>query len=99
MSGPLIAAVVWVLAATITALLPLRRQMVVGFALVLAAPAVIVWIGASHGWLWVLPALLAFLSMFRNPLLYFARRALGRPAPPPPPELAPKAAPGTGRKP
>ena len=33
-----------------------------------------------HGWLWLaLAALFAFLSMFRNPLLYFGRKALGLP--------------------
>jgi hypothetical protein len=41
----------------------------------------LVWIGWEHGWLWLAIGLFAFLSMFRNPLLYFARRALGRPAP------------------
>lgn len=84
MSGALIAAIAWVLAATVTAFLPMRRQMVPGVALLAAAPALILWIGAAHGWPWALGATLAFLSMFRNPLLYFARRALGRPAPLPP---------------
>jgi hypothetical protein len=79
-----VAAIAWVLAATGVALLPMRRQMLPGLLLLLAAPAVIVWIGWTHGWLWTLPALLAVLSMFRNPLLYLARRALGRPARLPP---------------
>ncbi len=84
MTAPLIAAVVWALAATVTALLPMRAQMVPGLALLIAAPVLILWIGATHGWLWAIPALLAFVSMFRNPLLYFYRRATGRPAPLPP---------------
>jgi uncharacterized membrane protein len=84
MTAPLIAAALWALAATATAFLPMRAQMVPGIALLVAAPVLILWIGAVHGWLWAIPALLGFLSMFRNPLLYFARRALGRPAPLPP---------------
>jgi hypothetical protein len=88
MSPPVVAAIFWALAATVTALLPMRRQMVPGLALLVAAPVLILWIGAAHGWLWTLPALAAFLSMFRNPLLYLLRRATGRPAPLPP-ELEP----------
>lgn len=84
MSLPLVLACLWVLAAAATAMLPMRAQMVPGLALLLAAPVLILLIGASHGWLWAIPALLAFVSMFRNPLIYFVRRALGRAAPPPP---------------
>ncbi len=62
----------------------MRAQMIPGIALLVAAPTLIVWIGVAHGWLWAVPALLAFVSMFRNPLLYFYRRATGRPAPMPP---------------
>ena len=80
-STPLILGALWVIASAITAMLPMRRQMVPGIALLLAAPVLLVWIGWVHGWLWLAVGLLAFLSMFRNPLLYFARRALGRPAP------------------
>lgn len=74
-----VAAILWVLAATVTAFLPYRRQFPPGITLLVLAPVVIVWIGYEHGWFWVLPALLAFLSMFRNPLIYMARRAMGRP--------------------
>lgn len=81
MSLPLILGCVWVLAATATAMLPMRRQMVPGIALLILAPVLLVWIGYVHGWLWLAVGLFAFLSMFRNPLLYFLRRALGRPAP------------------
>lgn len=48
---------------------------------VMSAPLLLVWIGWVHGWLWLALGLFAFLSMFRNPLRYFLRRALGRPAP------------------
>ena len=81
MSTPLILGAIWVVAAAVTAMLPMRRQMVPGLALLVAAPVLLVWIGWVHGWLWLAFGLFAFVSMFRNPLLYFLRRALGRPAP------------------
>lgn len=81
MSVPLILGCVWVLAAAVTAMLPMRSQMMPGLALLALAPVLLVWIGWVHGWLWLAFGLFAFLSMFRNPLLYFLRRALGRPAP------------------
>jgi Protein of unknown function (DUF2484) len=81
MSTPLILGCLWVLAAAATAMLPMRRQMVPGLALLAAAPVLLVWIGWVHGWLWLAFGLFAFLSMFRNPLLYFLRRAMGRKAP------------------
>ena len=80
MSWPLILGCVWVLAAAATAMLPMRRQMVPGLTLLAAAPVLLVWIAYVHGWLWLAIGLFAFLSMFRNPLLYFLRRAMGRPA-------------------
>ena len=80
MSTPLTLACIWVLAATAVALLPYRRQMVPGLALLVAAPVLIVWIGVDHGLWWALAALAGFVSMFRNPLMYFGRKALGRPA-------------------
>ena len=80
MSVPLILGCIWVLAAAATAMLPMRRQMVPGLALLAAAPVLLVWIGLVHGWLWLAIGLFAFLSMFRNPLLYVLRRAMGRPA-------------------
>ena len=78
MSWPLILGCVWVLAAAATAMLPMRRQMVPGLALLAAAPVLLVWIGWMHGWLWLAIGLFAFLSMFRKPLWYLTRRALGR---------------------
>lgn len=80
MSTPLILGCLWVLAAAATAMLPMRRQMVPGLALLVAAPALLVWIGLVHGWLWLAVGVFAFLSMFRNPVLYLLRRALGHPA-------------------
>lgn len=84
MSPALIAGCLWVIASAITAMLPMRRQMVPGIALLLAAPVLIGWIGATHGWWWAAFGVFAFLSMFRNPLRYFIKRALGRPVDLPP---------------
>lgn len=81
MSLPLILGSLWVIASAIVAMLPMRAQMVPGVALLIAAPLLLVWIGWVHGWVWLALGLFAFVSMFRNPLRYFARRALGRPAP------------------
>lgn len=72
-------ACLWVLAATVTALLPMRRQYVPGVTLLLLAPVLLVWIGMEHG-LWVaLGCMLAVLSLFRHPLRYLGRKALGLP--------------------
>lgn len=74
-----VAAILWVLAATVTALLPYRLQFPPGITLLVLAPVLIAWIGVEYGWYWAIPALLAFLSMFRNPLIYLTKRLLGRP--------------------
>ena len=79
MSTSLILGCFWVLASTATAMLPMRRQMVPGLALLVAAPVLLWFIASEHG-LWVFGlTLLAALSLFRNPLIYFARRGLGLP--------------------
>lgn len=83
MSTPLILGSLWVIAAAFTAMLPMRRQMLPGLALLGAAPVLLIWIAAVHGRVWLAIGLFALVSMFRRPLLYFLRRALGRPAPPP----------------
>jgi hypothetical protein len=79
MTASLIAACVWAIAATITALLPMKRQMVPGVTLLVTAPLLLGWIGWDHGWLLATLGLLGFLSMMRNPLIYFVKRALGKP--------------------
>ena len=77
MSLPAILACLWVLAATATAALPMRRQYVPGIALLLLAPLLILWLSIVHG-VWIgLVALLAFVSMFRNPLRYLLARLRG----------------------
>ena len=65
-------------AAAITAMLPMRRQYPPGIALLIAAPALLVWIGIAHCWVVAGLGLLGFGSMFRNPLIHLARRLRGR---------------------
>jgi hypothetical protein len=75
----LVAGCLWVLAATVTAMLPFRRQFVPGITLLAAAPVLIGWLWWDYGAIAGVAALAAFVSMFRNPLRYFLRRALGLP--------------------
>ena len=72
------AAIGWVIASTIVAMLPMRMQYVPGVMLLIAASILILWIGLSVAWWAGILALLAFLSMFRNPLRYFLARARGQ---------------------
>ena len=80
LSAPLISGCLWIIAAAATAMLPLRLQRYPGLPLLIAAPVLLVWIGEVHGWLWLAAGLFAFLSMFRRPLNYLGRKALGLPA-------------------
>ncbi|MEX0280366.1 MAG: DUF2484 family protein [Arenibacterium sp.] len=77
MSLAVMLAIFWVMASTIVALLPMRFQYVPGFALLVAAPFLIIFLGYSHGVLAGIGALAAFVSMFRNPLRYFGRKWRG----------------------
>ncbi|WP_306006908.1 DUF2484 family protein [Aquicoccus porphyridii] len=77
MSEALIAASLWVLAATMVAFLPMRQQYRPGLVLLIAAPGVIAWIGVAHGAVMAVLGAAAFVSMFRNPLRYLWRRARG----------------------
>lgn len=76
MSPPLVLSCVWVLAATGTALLPMRAQMIPGLALLVAAPPLLWAIAASHGLIPTLAALFAVLSMFRRPLFFATSRLM-----------------------
>ncbi|HVG47509.1 MAG TPA: DUF2484 family protein [Rubellimicrobium sp.] len=78
MVSSVLASCLWVLAASGTAMLPMRRQMAPGLALLGSAPVLIAWLGADFGWWAVGGALLAFASMFRRPLGALLRWALGR---------------------
>ncbi len=90
--NPLTVGAIWVIVAAITALMPMPRQIWLGLPLLIVAPLLLLWIGLTHGFLWVAIGTFAFLSMFRRPLNYFARKALGMPLPELPPELRPKTA-------
>ncbi|MEJ6395323.1 DUF2484 family protein [Gymnodinialimonas sp. 2305UL16-5] len=78
MSLALTLACLWVLASAITAMLPMRFQYVPGVALLILALPLAVFVGLSHGWIWVAIALFAIASMYRNPLRYFWNRLAGR---------------------
>lgn len=78
MTSPLIFACLWVLAATGVAFLPMRSQYIPGLGLLIGAPVLLVWIALDYG-PWVAGfASLAVLSMFRRPLIYLTKRAMGR---------------------
>ncbi len=78
MNLSLIISCLWVLAATLVAMLPMQRQYVPGVALLIAAPFLILWLAFDYGW-WVgVIGLFAFVSMFRNPLRYFLAKARGQ---------------------
>lgn len=84
---PLILGALWVVAASITAMLPMRAQMIPGLSLLLAAPLLLIWIYRTQGVFWTAAGTFALLSMFRRPLTYFARKALRLPLPDLPAEL------------
>ena len=77
MSFSLILACVWVIGATIVAMLPMRRQYIPGVTLLIGAPVLIGVIWYEHGMWFGVAALFGFLSMFRNPLIYLWKRARG----------------------
>ena len=79
MSWALIAGAFWVIAAAITAMLPMRLQYPPGITLLILAPVLILWIGYAHGWVPAALGTLGFVSMFRNPLIYFWKMARGLP--------------------
>lgn len=85
--SPLILGALWVIAAAVTAMLPMRAQMIPGLSLLAAAPLLLIWIAATQGAVWSLAGTFALLSMFRRPLNYFTRKLLRLPLPPLPPEL------------
>lgn len=72
-------AIAWVFAATGVAFLPMRRQYVPGVILLAAAPVLIALLWVQYNWIVGVCALLAFLSMFRNPLRYLWKKWRGLP--------------------
>ena len=73
----LIFACFWVIASTIVAFLPMRRQYFPVISLLIAAPILIVWVGYDYGWWLSAIAVFALLSMFRNPLRYIWKLVKG----------------------
>ena len=86
MSTSIILGCLYVLAATVTAMLPMKRQYIPGVALLITAPLLLIYIGSQHGFIVVGLCLLAFLSMMRNPLRYLWAKLRGQ-NPELPPEL------------
>lgn len=80
MSAALFLGCLWVLAATITAFLPMRRQYAPGVSLLIAAPVLLAFIGYQHGFVFAALGLAAFVSMFRNPLRFLWRKYVKREA-------------------
>ncbi|MDT8327384.1 MAG: DUF2484 family protein [Roseovarius sp.] len=78
MSASLLIASLWALAATIVALLPMRRQYLPGVTLLIVAPLVIGFMGYQHGWLLALGGVVALGSMFRRPLRQWLTRLRGQ---------------------
>jgi len=79
MTLSLILAFLWVVASAITAMLPMRRQFLPGLTLLVLSLPLLVYVGYENGW-WVAGlALAGGASMFRNPLIYLVRKALGKP--------------------
>ncbi len=68
---------IWVVVGAGTATLPIRYQTIPSLALLLSAPWLIWQIGSQYGWMPLLLAVAAVLSMFRKPLRYLALRASG----------------------
>jgi hypothetical protein len=66
-------ACLWVLAAAIVAMLPMRLQYVPGLALLVAALPLTIFVGAEVGWIWVGAVLFAVASMYRRPFVALAR--------------------------
>ena len=78
MSLPVVLSCLWVIAAALVALLPMRRQFAPGFVLLAMVPVLIVWLAVTYGAWAGVAIFMIFISMFRRPLGYFARRAMGR---------------------
>jgi hypothetical protein len=69
---------IWVFAAAGVAMLPMRRQYIPGVALMAMAPVLIILIGFQVGFIGMVAATAAFVSMFRNPLKYLWAKLQGQ---------------------
>ncbi|WP_172293077.1 DUF2484 family protein [Pseudoruegeria sp. HB172150] len=79
MSLPLILACLWVVAASVTAFLPMRYQIAPGLLLLISAPVLIYFLAREHGPVITLIGIFAVLSMFRRPLIHLFRKLAGIP--------------------
>jgi len=78
MSLSLTLSCLWVIAASIVAMLPMRRQFAPGITLLLCAPFLLTYLGYQHNPWVVLAASIAILSMFRRPLFFMSKRLISR---------------------
>ena len=69
----------WVFASVIVAILPMRWQYVPGVLLMLAAPVLIFQIMNAVGFWIAILGVLAFVSMYRNPLRFFWKKLTRQP--------------------
>ena len=77
MNAAIIIGALWVVALAIVAFLPMKHQYVTGIMLLVLAPVLIIWLAFVYGLLVGAVALFAFVSMFRNPMIYIYRRLRG----------------------
>ncbi len=78
MSLSLIIGALWVLASAVVAMLPMRLQYAPGLTLLVLVLPILGFIGYQHGFWPAALGFAAFVSMFRNPLIYLYRRARGQ---------------------
>ena len=70
--------IIWVFASVACAMLPMHHQYFLGVILLIAAPILIIMIGVQVSpWL-AIAAVVAFLSMFRNPLRFIWAKLRGQ---------------------
>lgn len=78
MSLSLVLSCLWAIAASIVAMLPMRRQFAPGIMLLICAPFLLIYLGYQHNPWVVLAASIAILSMFRRPLFFMSKRLVSR---------------------
>lgn len=61
-------AALWIVAAALTAFLPMRHQYAPGITLLILAVPLLIFVAREVGWLWLAALLFAIGSMFRRPL-------------------------------
>ncbi|MEM8632256.1 MAG: DUF2484 family protein [Pseudomonadota bacterium] len=65
---------IWVIASSLVAMLPMRLQYAPGLCLLLLAPVLLAALTYDYGVLVGVLATLGFVSMFRHPLAFLARK-------------------------